>query len=76
MAEIERPENIVKAILKERGIQQKFICDKTGIPPQIFSYCMRGKRKFQVWEFIAICDLLKLDFALFKNCFKKVEQNG
>ena len=35
MAEIERPENIVKAILKERGIQQKFICDKTGIPPQI-----------------------------------------
>ena len=74
--EIEKPEFIVKSILKERGIQQKFICEKLGISPQVFSYCMKGKRKFQVWEFIAICDLLKLDYSIFKNCFKKVESNG
>ena len=36
----------IKEILKERGLQQKFICEKIGIPPQIFSYCMCGKRKF------------------------------
>ena len=76
MPEIEKPENIVKTILRERGIQQKFVCDKTGIPPQIFSYCMNGKRKFQVWEFIAICNLLQIDFSNFKNCFKKVGLNG
>lgn len=76
MTELEKPENIVKTILKERGIQQKFVCMKTGIPPQIFSYCMRGKRKFQVWEFIAICDLLKLDFSMFQNCFHKAEYNA
>ncbi len=63
----------IKEILKERGLQQKFICEKIAIPPQIFSYCMCGKRKFKVWEFISICELLKLDFAIFKNCFKKVD---
>lgn len=76
MAELEKPELIVKRVLEERGIQQKFICEKIDIPQQIFSYCMRGKRKFQVWEFIAICDLLNLNFSLFENCFPKVKQNG
>lgn len=72
MSENEKPEMIIKRILEERGIQQKFVCEKIGIPQQLFSYSLRGKRKMQVWEFIAICNLLGLDFSLFKNCFKQV----
>jgi len=56
-------ETIIKSILEERGIQQKFICQKIGILPQTFSYCLNGKRKLKTWEFIAICNLLKLDFS-------------
>ncbi len=72
MSENEKPEMIIKRILEERGIQQKFVCEKIVIPQQLFSYSLRGKRKMQVWEFIAICNLLGLDFSLFKNCFKQV----
>ncbi len=35
MSENEKPEMIIKRILEERGIQQKFVCEKIGIPQQL-----------------------------------------
>ena len=40
-------ESKIKEIVKERGLQQKFICEKVKISQEQFSQCMRGKRKFQ-----------------------------
>lgn len=72
MTLLEKPENIIKKIIEERCIRQGFICERTGIKPEKLDYCLMGKRKMRVWEFIAICNLLNLDFSLFKDCFKSV----
>ena len=75
MTKLNQPETLIKKILDERGIKQNFICQKTGIHPKILEYCMSGKRKLEVWEFIAICDLLHLDFSIFKDCFENICPN-
>ena len=40
--------NRVKDIIQERGIQQKHICEKTGISQVKLSQCFNGKRKKQI----------------------------
>lgn len=55
MAELEKPELIVKRVLEERGIQQKFICEKIKISQEQFSQCLKGKRKIKTVEFLAVC---------------------
>lgn len=71
MAENQSVETLIKNIIKERGLQQKFICEKINISQEQFSQCMREKRRFKVTEFLALCSLLNLDFAVFNECFKK-----
>ena len=61
-------ESKIKEIVKERGLQQKFICEKVKISQEQFSQCMLGKRKFQTIEFLAICSLLELQLNDFKEC--------
>ncbi len=61
-------ESKIKEIVKERGLQQKFICEKVKISQEQFSQCMRGKTKFQTIEFLAICSLLELQLNDFKEC--------
>ena len=63
-----KSEKKIKEIVKERGLQQKFICEKVKISQEQFSQCMRGKRKFQTIEFLAICSLLELQLNDFKEC--------
>lgn len=60
--------NRVKDIIQERGLQQKYICEKTGIPRVKFSQCMTGKRNLKTEEFLAICFVLGLKFEDFKGC--------
>lgn len=72
MKKLKKPESLIRKILEERNIKHNFICNETGISPKIFTGCMEGKRKFKVWEFIAVCNFLQLDFSIFKDCFKSI----
>lgn len=54
MADVQNVETLIKNIIKERGLQQKFICEKIKISQEQFSQCMRGKRRFNVIEFLAL----------------------
>lgn len=58
----------IKEILKERGLQQKFICENIKISQEQFSQCMKQKRKLKTIEFLAICALLKLNVTDFEEC--------
>lgn len=58
----------IKDIIKERGVQQKFICERSGISQVKFSQCMNGKRYLKTEEFLAICFVLDLSFDDFKEC--------
>lgn len=53
--------------LKEHGISQKFICDKTGLEPEKVSNIMNGKRKITGDELIAICNVLGITLDYFKD---------
>lgn len=61
-------ENRIKDIIKERGLQYKFVCEKLGLEQVKFSQCMNGKRKFQVGEFLAVCKFLGLNLNDFEGC--------
>lgn len=61
-------ESKIKEIIKERGLQQKFICQKINISCEQFSQCMKGKRKLKTVEFLAICSLLGLQLNDFEEC--------
>lgn len=61
-------EKRIKDIIKERGLQYKFICEKLGFEQVKFSQCMNEKRKFQVGEFLALCQFLNLNFSDFEEC--------
>lgn len=60
-------EKTVKQMLKERGIPQKFICDKVGISAPLFNQSMNCKRKLKATELVSICFYLGVDLNVFKN---------
>lgn len=68
MSENQNVEGLIKNIIKERGLQQKFICEKIKISQEQFSQCLRGKRKIKTVEFLAVCSLLGLNFSDFEEC--------
>lgn len=53
--------------LKDHGISQRFICDKTGLEPEKVSNIMNGKRKITGDELIAICNALGITLDYFKD---------
>ena len=60
-------EQKVRKMLEERGIQQKFICEKVGISTALFNLSMNCKRKLKATELISICFVLGIDLNEFKN---------
>ena len=60
-------ERKVRQILEERGIQQKFVCEKVGIPIANFNLSMNQKRKLKATELISICIYLGIDLNIFKG---------
>ena len=58
---------VIDAYLKENGIKQKFIAEKTGIPENTLSTTLQGKRKMDADEFIKIVLALNLDANYFMN---------
>ena len=47
--------------IKEKGIKQRFIAEKTGINEQKISFSLTGKRNLLAEELIAICIIADID---------------
>ncbi len=53
--------------IRDHGIKQKYICQKTGLTKYIISCAFRGKRKLSVEEYQKICEALNLPYEYFFN---------
>ena len=49
------PEQWLSAQIKEKGIKQTFIAEKTGIPEKTLSATLTGRRNIKAKELIAVC---------------------
>lgn len=54
--------------IQEKGIKQKYICEKTGISKQSISCLLNGKRKLTIDEYALICTALELPPEYFFDC--------
>ena len=48
----------LKNYMKENGIKQVFVSEKTGIRPQILGAMLNGQRKVEATEFFKICEAM------------------
>ena len=55
----------IKKYLDENGIKYSFISKKTGIPMNILSPLLNGKKKMSVEQYILICDAIGVDLNTF-----------
>ena len=49
------PEQWLSEQIKEKGVKQKYIAQKTGISSQKISASLSGRRKIKTDEFISVC---------------------
>jgi plasmid maintenance system antidote protein VapI len=61
----------ISLYINENGIKQRFISDKTGIPENILSMILNGKRKMDADEFVEIILALGVDANFFINVSNK-----
>lgn len=57
----------IKEFLDSNGIKYSFVSEKTGIPMNILSPMLNGKRKMSAEEFISICSVLNVSMEYFAN---------
>lgn len=55
----------IQNYLKEHGITQKWLSNKTGIPPVKLNLALNCKRKLTIIEYEVICWALNVDVANF-----------
>lgn len=56
--------NIEKAIgkyLRDNGVKQNHVCEKTGLSQDALSRICNGNRKMTASEFLLICNVLDVD---------------
>lgn len=51
--------------MKENGIKQCFLCEKTGMTKHSISYALSGKRKLSIEEYGKICAALHVSYDFF-----------
>lgn len=56
----------VKQYLDEKGIKYYFLSEKIGIPMNVLSPLLNGKRKMSVEEYFLICNELELPVDTFE----------
>lgn len=64
----------LKDYMKDNGIKQVFVSEKTGMSPQILGQLLNGQRKIEVSEFFKICEAIgldPLDFAMKQGLYKQ-----
>ena len=57
----------ISKYIVDNGIKQKFIAEKTGIPENVLSMMLNGKRRIEADEFIEIILALNVDANFFIN---------
>lgn len=57
----------IKKYLDNKGIRYSFVSEKTGIPMNILSPMLNGKRKMSAEEFILICKALNISTDYFAD---------
>lgn len=55
----------VKKYLDEKGIKYSFLSEKIGMPMNLLSPLLNGKRKMSVEEYFAICEALGVSVDTF-----------
>lgn len=55
----------IKSYLDENGIKYSYVSEKTGIPMNILSPMLNGKREIKATEYFSICSALKLPLESF-----------
>lgn len=63
----------VSKYISNNGIKQRYISEKTGIPENILSMILNGKRKMEADEFINIVIAIGVDPNYFINNREKEE---
>lgn len=53
--------------IKENGIKQVYIAQKTGLTEDVVSKILNGKRKIRADDFLTICTVLNIDPNIFRN---------
>lgn len=53
--------------INEKGLKQKFVSEKSGIPPDRLSKVLRGVRKMTADEFLKICVVIDEDPNTFRS---------
>ena len=64
----------ISKYIVDNGIKQKFIADKTGIPENVLSMMLNGKRRIEADEFIEIIIALNVDANFFINSKEREEK--
>lgn len=64
-------EEIIAETIREKGLLQKYVCQKTNISQTNLSLSLRGKRLFKSNEFVSLCALLGLNFENFAGCISE-----
>ena len=50
--------DFLNGFISQKGIKQRYICEKTGLSEDIISRILSGKRKILASEFLQICRAL------------------
>lgn len=55
----------IKKYLDENGIKYSFVAEKIGMPMNMFSPLLSGKRKMSAEEYLLICKAIGVDASYF-----------
>lgn len=55
----------IKKYLDENGIKYSFVAEKIGMPMNMFSPLLSGKRKMSAEEYLLICNAIGVDAGYF-----------
>ena len=57
--------NRIKEYLDSKGIRYSYLSEKTGIPANILSPMLNGKREIKALEYFSICSALDIPLETF-----------
>ena len=59
-------EQKISACIKERGLMVKYVAEKSGVPYTRLQPTLKGHRRMQLDEFMAVCAVLDVNPADFR----------
>lgn len=61
----------IRNYLKTNGITSTFLATNLNMSDMVISSMLAGKRKIKIEEYVAICNILKVDFDYFYKIVNK-----